>query len=389
MTENATKGLNAIKDYVKEEKIVILNLVETWLNELIKETANIDNYKIFRSDRIEEIKGGVAIYLYDKLEAKQICKLSHKKCEILAIYIPELQTINVVIYRPPKTEKKVFDKILNELEKIFQNMKKPEPTVLISGDFNFPFVDWNRMSNGGCSWSIKSKSNATQDEKMQFERLNNICEEQNMVQIIEEPTRERNTLDLMYTNEINIVTNIDVNKSAISDHSRVEISTTYIIKEEEIQQNNKETENAMRSLNFHNKRKIDWKNIVKIVKEMPWRTICDNGKVIEVIEYLLDKLYKVCIENMPKRNKGSKRNRIPREVKKLLNRIKMLRREKHKAYTKEKKKDIENRIFETEEQLIKTKQKKKYESERNAIDCMKENPKMLYSIMNKQKNRKK
>ena len=155
MTENVTKGLNAIKDYVKEEKVVILNLVETWLNELIKETANIDNYKIFRTDRIEEIKGGVAIYLYDRLEAKQICKLSHKKCEILAIYIPELQTINVVIYRPPKTEKNDFDKILNELEKIFQNMKKPEPTVLISGDFNFPFVIWKRMSSGGCSWNIK------------------------------------------------------------------------------------------------------------------------------------------------------------------------------------------------------------------------------------------
>ena len=91
---------------------------------------------------------------------------------------------------------------------------------------------------------------------------------------------------------------------------------------------------------------------------------------------------------MPKRNKESKRNGIPREVKKLLNRIKMLKREKHKAYTKEKKKDIEDRIFETEEQLIKTKQKKKHERERSAIDCMKENPKMLYSIMNKQKNRK-
>merc|ERR1712179_495351 len=82
------------------------------------------------------------------------------------------------------------------------------------------------------------------------------------------------------------------------------------------------------------------------------------------------------------------RNGIPREVKKLLNRIKMLKREKHKACTKEKKKGIENRIFETEEKLIKTKQKKKHESERRAIDCMKENPKMLYSIMNKQKNRK-
>ena len=74
-----------------------------------------------------------------------------------------------------------------------------------------------------------------------------------MVQIIDELTRERNTLDLMYTNEIKIVTNIDVNKSAISDHIRVEISTTYIIKEEEIQQINQETENTMRQLNFHDK----------------------------------------------------------------------------------------------------------------------------------------
>ena len=121
---------------------------------------------------------------------------------------------------------------------------------------------------------------------------------------------------------------------------------------------------------------------------MPWRTICENGKAIEIIELLLDKLYEVCIENMPKRNKEGKRNGIPREVKKFLNRIKMLKREKHKACTKEKKKGIENRIFETEEQLIKTKQKKKLGSERNAMECMKQNPKMFYSIINNQKNRK-
>ena len=98
-------------------------------------------------------------------------------------------------------------------KKIFQNMKKPEPTVLISGDFNFPFVIWKRMSSGGCAWNIKPKSNATQDEKMQFERLNNICEEQNMVQIIEEPTMERNTLVLIYTNEIKGSSSIRVAES--------------------------------------------------------------------------------------------------------------------------------------------------------------------------------
>ena len=71
-----------------------------------------------------------------------------------------------------------------------------------------------------------------------------------------------------------------------------------------------------------------------------------------------------------------------------MNRIKMLKREKHKAYSKEKKKSIENKILETEKELIKTKQKKKLESERNAIECMKQNPKMFYSIINSQKNKK-
>merc|ERR1712030_184914 len=78
----------------------------------------------------------------------------------------------------------------------------------------------------------------------------------------------------------------------------------------------------------------------------------------------------------------------PKEVKKLLNRIKMLKREKRKAYSKEKKKIFESRILETEKEIIKFKQKKKNESEKHTIECMKVNPKIFYSIINKQKNRK-
>ena len=46
-----------------------------------------------------------------------------------------------------------------------------------------------------------------------------------MIQIIEEATRNENTLDLVYTNDKRIVTNIDVNTSAISDHNEIEITT--------------------------------------------------------------------------------------------------------------------------------------------------------------------
>merc|ERR1712002_1019602 len=130
----------------------LLNIFETWLNELVTTKANIENYNIFRSDRKDGTKGGVAIYVYEKLEIKEIYKISHKKCEMIAIHLPEIQIINIAVYRPPKTEKQVFDIILNELEKILK-----------------------RMECGGCMWDIKSISNATTKEKLQFKRFNGIC----------------------------------------------------------------------------------------------------------------------------------------------------------------------------------------------------------------------
>ena len=51
------------------------------------------------------------------------------------------------------------------------------------------------MESGGCIGNIKTVSNATMNEKLQFERFNDICEEHCMIQIIEESTRKENTLD--------------------------------------------------------------------------------------------------------------------------------------------------------------------------------------------------
>ena len=116
MTEHATKALDQIQSDTEQEKILLLNIFETWLNEQVTTKANIENYNIFRSDRKDLTKGGVAIYVYKKLEAKEIYKIGHRKCEMIAIYLPEIQTINIAVYRPPET-KKVFDIILKELEK--------------------------------------------------------------------------------------------------------------------------------------------------------------------------------------------------------------------------------------------------------------------------------
>merc|ERR1712179_804858 len=102
---------------------------------------------------------------------------------------------------------------------------------------------------------LQIEKKATQDEKKQFTKLIMLYEKQCMLQVIEEPTREENTLDLLFTNEISIITEIEVNKSAISDHNRIEINTNYIIREEKVQQNYQKIDNTMRSLNFSMQKK--------------------------------------------------------------------------------------------------------------------------------------
>merc|ERR1711970_575728 len=78
----------------------------------------------------------------------------------------------------------------------------------------------------------ETKTNISNDTGMQFVKLMKICDEKCMLQIIEEETWGKNTPDLIYTIEVGLVTDIDVNESAISDHHRIEISTNYKIKEE-------------------------------------------------------------------------------------------------------------------------------------------------------------
>ena len=118
-------------------------------------------------------------------------------------------------------------------------------------------------------------------------------------------------ISFVYTNDIRLVANVDVNKSAISDHNKIEVATTYRIKEEKIIKKNQAIDNSLRSLNFHAEKKKRLEKNNKIIKEIPWKNICKNGKAIELIEYLLEKLNEIRTENVPTRNKERKKKKIP------------------------------------------------------------------------------
>ena len=61
-----------MREYVKEEEeFLLMNFVETWLNDTVKEDADIEGYRIFRADRKGRIRGGAATYLNNRIEANE------------------------------------------------------------------------------------------------------------------------------------------------------------------------------------------------------------------------------------------------------------------------------------------------------------------------------
>ena len=92
------------------------------------------------------------------------------------------------------------------------------------------------------------------------------------------------------------------------------METGYKIKEEKLNQNNKRVDGTMRSLNFHVEERIDGDFLTKQIEELPWGNICERADAIEIIESLLNRLGEVCIENVPRRNKGGKERGVPKEI---------------------------------------------------------------------------
>ena len=204
--------VDMLKEYVHKNNIFLMNLTETWLKKEIQD-EKIPNFTTFRADRKggKSRGGGAAIYLRDGLEAQVLAEEYVDSCEMIAIFIEKINVINIVIYRPPDTKATTFIPMLKMVEKILIDMKKPEPTVIITGDFNFPFIEWTRNEMNICSYKIKSDCyEKTEEKKKQFYEMMEIMDKFSLVQAIQEPTRKENTLDLVFTNDISIFTQVVV-----------------------------------------------------------------------------------------------------------------------------------------------------------------------------------
>merc|ERR1712240_871106 len=97
----------------------------------------------------------------------------------------------------------------------------------------------------------------------------------------------------------------------------------------------------------------------------------------------------ICLIKIPKKKKRNKSN-IPKERKRLLNRTKMLKTKKRRKQVernKEKIRDIETSILETELKLKEHREQEINTKEEKVIDNMKDNSKIFFNYIKEQKDK--
>ena len=162
--------------------------------------------------------------------------LRYKLCQVrsadplrcIVVYAPTLDLIMCNIYRPPAASLIKFQEILGKCTQAMQQAENANTHIFVVGDFNFPpsIVQWEKHGEEVIPVTNKGSS----QDKLAFQTLQEMSEKHFLTQVIHQPTRKQNTLDLCYTNDPNSILNVVSTEVPItvSDHNFINITTNYM-----------------------------------------------------------------------------------------------------------------------------------------------------------------
>ena len=177
-----------ISNLIDSTKPDVIVATETWLDPSIKNNTILpDSYEVFRKDR-NHFSGGVLIAVKKGLECFEVSELQ-KDCELIwvCIKLRGRKTLYIcAYYRPDKSHKTSLE--------LFRVSPSKAATIsnahiVIAGDLHLPSWDWKQM---------RLKPNPSYAQL--HEDFINTLSDFGLVQLVEEPTREANTLDLIISN---------------------------------------------------------------------------------------------------------------------------------------------------------------------------------------------
>ena len=184
-----------------------------------------------------------------------------------------------MFYRPPSSDEEYLEQLQENMNSLEQNTD-----IILVGDFNLKEVDWNR--------------NLMLNNSRLYEIFSGILLDNFLTQMVLQPTRAGNILDLVLSNSADIIQDVQVGEP-ISDHNVVTFNANVY------PYRRKHTKKE-----FYNFKKADWEQLNTLFEIIPWDCAFLSQDIHVVWRAWLD-LFNTAVDKcIPKRTK-SKHNRPP------------------------------------------------------------------------------
>ena len=170
------------------------------------------NYQVFRNDRSDGY-GGVFFACYNTIDCSQVTFTS--PCEVIICRVEMINSkvlIVVTAYRPPNRDLVYMQNLCQFISEIHSKYKNA--VIWITGDFNLPDINWSLNS-------VTSNSYPLDISTLLIDEFNS----GGFIQMVNQPTRGNNILDLFATNRPSLVEHTKV-IPGISDHKIVSVELT-------------------------------------------------------------------------------------------------------------------------------------------------------------------
>lgn len=203
--------IHYLKAYVDDCNPDILAITETWGNKtLIDGLITPKGFTLFRRDRLFRKGGGVALLVRDELTPVDFVIPDNFNHEFDSVWCTLRSTSGKIIligcvYRPPTSSESVDISISDLFD--FASVASHDYRVIL-GDFNVPHIDWKLLK-------------ADKHDQTFLEGVLKNC----LTQVVTSPTRGDSLLDLVFVNDVSLISSVQVDESFPgSDHLTVKIT---------------------------------------------------------------------------------------------------------------------------------------------------------------------
>ena len=211
----------------------------------------------------------------------------------------------------------------------------PTPSLLINGDFNFPFMlGWNSCDQASLLESVSARCGdglQISKEKLQAKMLIELSDEFMLSQVVKTATHEEAILDLIFTNNEDLITNTSLEEHAkLSDHRTIISSLSISTSHQSSTKRVNFSSSKLAELDLRRLTDDDWAVINTNIVNADWSAESAEdllGILINNTEVAVEAVVKEVSNQSPLTKEGTEfksKNKIPRPIRTLLRRKRQL-----------------------------------------------------------------